>query len=364
MTPLNLRSMERGASIRRLSAVAVFAVTASVLTACQSTASNSPSSGTSTTTTQGAIKVGISSASLQDPFQAALQNAVKSEATQTGFDIVSATNANNDPSKQLTDVGTIVSSGAKGMLIVPRDTSAVVPAIKQATAAGVPVVVLDSTPTGGNAVITVRADSVQMGQLACERIGAKLGGKGKVLELQGDLATTVGRERTDGFETCMKSKFPNITVIAKNTKWQADLAANLAQTTLTANPDTAAIYLESDSVMLPGVLAVMKQLHRLVPVGQSGHVFVATIDGTTGALNALRDNNIDVVISQPLPDYAKYGLAYLKDAIDHKKPPAVGATSHGSRVVDTTGQLEDLLPATVVTKANVDDKSLWGNAGG
>jgi simple sugar transport system substrate-binding protein/ribose transport system substrate-binding protein len=39
-----------------------------------------------------------------------------------------------------------------------------------------------------------------------------------------------------------------------------------------------------------------------------------------------------------------------------------GPTDHGSTIVEISpGILEDQLPAPVITKANVDDKALWGN---
>jgi len=40
---------------------------------------------------------------------------------------------------------------------------------------------------------------------------------------------------------------------------------------------------------------------------------------------------------------------------------AVGTTDHDSRIEDFNGNLMDLLPAPVVTSANVDDDSLWAN---
>ena len=66
-------------------------------------------------------------------------------------------------------------------------------------------------------------------------------------------------------------------------------------------------------------------------------------------------------ISQPLDQYAKYGVQYLKDALDGKKLK-LGKTDHNSTIVKFNGNLMDLLPATLVTKANADDASLWGNA--
>ena len=70
--------------------------------------------------------------------------------------------------------------------------------------------------------------------------------------------------------------------------------------------------------------------------------------------------DLDAEISQPLDGHAKYGVKYLQDALAGKELP-LGKTDHGSEVVDFNGNRTDLLPATLVTKANVDDKALWGN---
>ena len=66
-------------------------------------------------------------------------------------------------------------------------------------------------------------------------------------------------------------------------------------------------------------------------------------------------------MSQPADLYAKYGIMYLKEAIEGKtfKP---GPTDHDSNIVEVApGVLEDQLAAPLVTKENVDDKNLWGN---
>ncbi|MDX3646127.1 sugar ABC transporter substrate-binding protein, partial [Streptomyces sp. MB09-02B] len=39
-----------------------------------------------------------------------------------------------------------------------------------------------------------------------------------------------------------------------------------------------------------------------------------------------------------------------------------GKTDHGSTIIEIPNGLEDQLPAPLVTKDNVDDKSLWGNS--
>ena len=56
--------------------------------------------------------------------------------------------------------------------------------------------------------MVVRADNRAYGEKACQFLGAKLGGKGKVVMLQGDLASINGRDRTEAFNDCMKTELP------------------------------------------------------------------------------------------------------------------------------------------------------------
>jgi ribose transport system substrate-binding protein len=178
----------------------------------------------------------------------------------------------------------------------------------------------------------------------------------------GDQATTNGRDRTTGFDTCMKANYPDIKIIEQPTNWKADRATSITQTVVTSTPNLSAIYMQSDSVMLAGVLNVLKSAGKLHKVGEPGHIFAVSIDGTPAALERLRQGDIDAVISQPLDLYVDYAVRYTKDALDGKTLKA-GPTDHDSTLVAIGNSLQDLLPATLVTKANADDKTLWGNKG-
>jgi simple sugar transport system substrate-binding protein/ribose transport system substrate-binding protein len=102
-------------------------------------------------------------------------------------------------------------------------------------------------------------------------------------------------------------------------------------------------------------------LHKNAKTGAPGHINLVTIDGSKGSLQALRNGNVDAVVSQPADAYAKYALQYLRDAIAGKAITP-GPTDHNSKIVPFKGSLEDALMAPLVTKANVNDATLWGNA--
>jgi len=212
--------------------------------------------------------------------------------------------------------------------------------------------------------MTVRADNLDMARSACDAVGSALAKRGKVLELQGDLLNSSGRDRTEGFERCMKEQYPAIQVIARPTRWEQARAADATQTILTVNPDLGAIYLESGSIMLPGVLSVLKQAHRTEKVGERGKIYLIAIDGSPYELQKIRSGELDATVSQPLNLYAALGVQYLQRSVRGDRF-AEGATTHGSTIVkNAAGNLEDLVPAPVVTRKNVDDPTLWGNSGG
>lgn len=304
--------------------------------------------------------LGYAAGFLTDPFQAVLVQQALGEAKAEGFHTLPATNANGDAGKQISDIHNLIATGAKVLIINPTDSDAIIPALIFAAKKKVPVVAIDTAPAGGSLAMVVRADNAAMGAQACQLIGKALNGQGTVLSLMGDQATTNGRDRTTGFNTCLKTSYPDIKLIQEPTNWKADQATAIAQTIVTSTPKLSAIYMQSDSVMLAGVVNVLKTAHKLKPVGAPGHIVLVSIDGTPLALQDLRKDVLDAVVSQPLNLYVKYGVYYAKAALDGKTFTP-GPTDHGSTIV-AKGKIDmDLLTAPIVTKSNANDPFLWGN---
>jgi ABC-type sugar transport system substrate-binding protein len=218
--------------------------------------------------------------------------------------------------------------------------------------------------------MVVRADNRAYGTKACQFLGTKLGGTGKVIMFEGDLASINGRDRTEAFNDCMKQNFPGITVFGEATEWKGDVAASKFQTRLASDPDIRGVYMES-SFALAGTLQVLRQRNMLVPPSDPKHVFVVSNDGIPEELKDIAAGQIDATVSQPADLYAKYGLYYVKAAIDGKTFNP-GKTDHDSTIIKVRdGVLEDQLSAPLVTadgaaiggvaSVKSDDKSLWGN---
>ncbi|MGC4888263.1 sugar ABC transporter substrate-binding protein [Micromonospora sp. DT227] len=290
-------------------------------------------------------------------------------ADELGVDL-KTTNSQNDIANLISNAQTFMSQGVKGVVMAPQDTAAIAPTLQQLAAKKIPVVTIDTRPDSGEVAMVIRADNRAYGTKACKFLGTKLGGKGKVVMLQGGLDSINGRDRTEAFHECMRADYPGVTVFGEATDWKADVAASKLQTRFASDPDLKGIYMQS-SFALSGTLQILKQRGLQVPASDPKHVFVVSNDGIPEELADIGRDLIDATVSQPADLYARYGLEYVKAAIDGKTFQP-GPTDHHSTIIQVReGLLEDQLPAPLVTKdgapvageptVKFDDRSLWGN---
>ncbi|MFC6016740.1 sugar ABC transporter substrate-binding protein [Plantactinospora solaniradicis] len=282
-------------------------------------------------------------------------------AQEQGINLMTPTNSQNDIAKLVANAQALTSQGAKAIVMAPQDTGAIATTLAQLEQKKIPVVSVDTRPDKGKVFMVVRADNRAYGQKACEFLGEKLGGKGKVVEFQGSLSSVNGRDRSEAFAECMKTKFPGITVFEEPTEWEGAKASAALQTRLAQHPDIKGIYMQAGGVFLAPTLQLLRSRNLLVPAADPKHIFIVSNDGIPQEFEAIRKGEIDATVSQPADLYAKYALLYAKAAVDGKTFQP-GPTDHDSNIVDVgNGVLEDQLPAPLVTAANVDDKALWGN---
>ncbi|MEU9971864.1 sugar ABC transporter substrate-binding protein [Streptomyces sp. NPDC051014] len=350
------RTLRKRNRSRIIGATAVAVGASLALAACGST--NDTGSGSAGG--GGTGKVGVILPLLTSPFWQSYNDYVPKMAKSEGVEALKTVNSNSDPSEQITDINNELNQGVKGLVVAPLDSAAIEAGLDQADRKGVPVVAVDVAPDKGKVAMVVRADNVAYGTKACEYLGQHIT-SGKVVQIMGDLASVNGRDRSEAFRTCVKTKYPKLKVLEIPAKWESDTAASKLDTLLNANPDIKGIYMQAGGVYLAPTLQTLKSKGMLKAAGQSGHITIVSNDGIPQEFDAIRKGQIDATVSQPADAYAKYGMYYIKAAMEGKtfKP---GPTDHDSTIVKLpSGILEDQLPAPLVTKDNVDDPKLWGN---
>jgi ribose transport system substrate-binding protein len=319
-------------------------------------------SATSASSSQGGAgsgsSIGYSGFALDTAFLSTLASQVQAAGEKAGAK-VTVTTADADPAKQANDINTLVTGGAKGVLIDPVNADAVVPAIDKASKAGAKVVVIDGTASATKGItIQVATDNYGAGAAGCKVVGDLIKGKATVLNLQGGLDNQAAQNRSKGFTECMAENYPDITVVSKSYNWDAAQCSQIVQTQFSSTK-VDGVFSASAQCLGPVESALQSQ-GRLIPAGQPGHMPFAIIDGTPEELKAVRSGTLTASIEQPLGDMAAAGVYWLQRAIKGD-PIQSGPTDHGTEVKEIDGTLRDLLAPVVVTKANVDDPALWGN---
>lgn len=355
MSPLTQTRTMTNPRGKRLAAICVSAALIGGATACSATGPTAAGAEKGSK-----MKLGLSMPMLSTPFFTVLVKQATVEAKAKGGKVVQTTNANHDASQQVNDFRNLIAAGANVILAGVVDRSAIQPALDYAKSQHVPVVIVDDAPAAGDVYAVVKADNKAMAAQAADALATKVPKNGKVLEIMGGLTTTNGQDRKSGFDTELKKKAPGVKVIQQAADWDGPKSANVMSTVLSGTPDLNGVYLATDTLYYEPVAATLKARGRLAPMGQSGHMPIIAIDGGVEALNAIRKGYLDATVSQPVLDYATYGVDYLQDALDGKKMKA-GATDHNSTVIKNGSTFIDELPAPMVTKKNVDDATLWGN---
>ena len=355
--------------MRKWILVACAVTAATTLAACGSSDSTSGTSGSSGSD----VLIGSDYPRSDTDFWNAYVRYTPIEAKELGITNLKTSNSENDVSKLTANVQTLLSQGAKGIVMAPQDTAAIAPTLAQLQTKKIPVVTIDTRPDTGNVFMVVRADNRAYGTKACKFLGTKLAGKGSVVMLQGDVASINGRDRTEAFNDCMKQNFPAIKVYGQPSKWDGALAAAQLQTALAAHSDVRGVYMQS-SFALAGTLQVLKQKGLNAPATDPKHVFIVSNDGIPEELKDIKAGTVDATVSQPADLYAKYGLYYVQAALAGTTFVA-GPTDHDSTIIKVRdGLLEDQLKAPLVTAdgatidgektLKADDPSLWGNNAG
>jgi ribose transport system substrate-binding protein len=122
----------------------------------------------------------------------------------------------DDRDQQIQVVENFTTRRVSGIVLAPLDSQALVKPVGNAAKAKIPVVIFDSGLKTDQYVSFVATDNYKGGQLAAERMGQLLGGKGNVILLRYAVGSASTEEREAGFMDTLKKKFPDIKVISSD----------------------------------------------------------------------------------------------------------------------------------------------------
>lgn len=207
-------------------------------------------------------------------WSSAQQKGLEDTFKKYGITIVGTTDANFSVEQQVSDLETLTALKPDVMISIPTDAKATSDAFKRVSAQGIKLVFMDNVPdnfvAGENYVGAVSADNYGNGVIAAELIGEKLNGKGKIGIVHYDVDYFVTNQRLEAFEETIKTKYPDIEVIAKKGFSDVNQSTEVADAMLTQNPDLEAIFAIWD-IPAEGVLSALTSAGR-------EDIYVSSID--------------------------------------------------------------------------------------
>jgi ABC-type sugar transport system substrate-binding protein len=367
---------------RRLLGTAAIAAAGILVAAC---GSSGTSGSTTTSKSSGPIEIGIDLTYNNTAFWAAYINYEQQYAQQLHIKMLGPLLAGADASLQNQQIENLVNEGAKAIVVNPETATSLGPAIAYATAHHVQLVSVDTIVGVGKVYMVVRASNTLYGQDACAYIASKVK-SGYVLELEGDLTSSNGADRTNAFNSCMAANDPGVKVLKDPTVWTDATAVTDAQNAINAyGSQLKAIYSQWSSPDT-GIIPLLKS--KGLGPGSKSPVLIVSDDGVPFEMCDVSNGSVAASQSQPANLYAQYALTYAVDAAKGMKL-AVGQTGGGAPTLQNVTyqgdtNLADPIVAPFVTKSQqsltvaspvdglpgsvtttpVSDSSLWGNVYG
>jgi len=211
------------------------------------------------------------------------------------------------------------------VIFIPVDDAAMIASVKKLNAAKIPIVLV-SNPLPGSFVTFVGADDDAIGYRKARYLFEKLGGKGKIVIIEGTPAAPTNRERVRGYQRAL-AEFPRIEVLGSGIgNYQQGDAQRVMEEFLRAYPQIDAVLSANDGMAL-GALEALKEAGRS-----------AVVIGINGILPAVKQIEAGELLASVDFNMFKIGCTATRAAVRHLRGEAVPK--------------KIMLPAEIIDKSN------------
>ncbi len=227
--------------------------------------------------------IGVTVGSLGNPYFVTVVKGAEARAKAINPNAkVTAVSADYDLNKQFTQIDNFISAHVDLILLNAADAKAIEPALKKAQAAGIPVIAVDVAAAGADA--TVQTNNVKAGELACDFLAKKLGGKGNVIIENGPQVSAV-IDRVNGCKAVL-AKNPGIKILSSDQDGKGSREGGMSamQGYLTRFPKIDGVFTINDPQAIGSDLAA-KQLNRT-------NIVITSVDGAPDIETALQSNTL------------------------------------------------------------------------
>lgn len=211
---------------------------------------------------------------------------------------------------QVNNIEDLINKGVDGMIVIPMDGQAVIPALEKAKDAGIPVVLADVGLEEGHEdlyVTLVGTDNYAVGMKAAEEMIAAVG-EGEVIMVRGASGAMGGELRASGFRDGLEGS--SVTIANEQSgDWLSEVAMQVTENMLQSNPETKGVFLASDA-MLPGVISAVEN------AGKIGEITIISVDGNLSAVDEIEAGNCYGTVGQRPAEIGQQAAEILMGVLD------------------------------------------------
>lgn len=280
---------------RTLSVALIAAMAAGMMfTGCSQDGVTSQAGGTSAaasaaSTASAAAKSGKKNVTLilknlTNPMWVAVRKGAEEAARKEGVNLtVLAPTQSESNEEQISEVEQSIAKGESAIVLVPADSSGIVPAVEKANAANIPVINVNTkvdTSSGAKVVTFIACDNYTASLSVAEKLSSLMNQEGSVIILEGKAGAQSSVDIVKGANDTFK-KYSGIKVVASQTAdWDRSKAMTVTQNLLQAHPDVKAIFAANDEMAMGAVQAVSQ-------AGKAGKILIAGLDANDDAKKAV-----------------------------------------------------------------------------
>ena len=259
---------------------------------------------------------------LNSPFWAAMQLEAEREATAQGVHLVSlAADRETDVERQYQIIENLIQQQVDAILLSPSGSKELVPAIRKANDAGIPVLLLDTRidpdaaeSVGARFLTYIGSDNFEGGAVAGRYLADKLFGRGNIAIIEGIAGHETADQRRLGFLQGIEA-FPDIAVVASQTaNWERARAYTVAENLLQAQPELDAIFAANDEMALGAMEAV-------AAAGRLEDISIVGFDAIPDALANIRSGRLQGTVAQFPGEMGKLGVRHAVELLRDGKAP-------------------------------------------
>jgi len=211
-----------------------------------------------------------------------------------------------DVARQVSIIENFISKKIDAIVMAACDAKALVPKVKAAQEAGIPVITIDSGIDSDDALSFVATDNVKGAREGTEKLIELIGGEGQIGAIPFIKGAATSDMREQGFNEAVKANPKVEAVKPLYSQGDAAKAMKAAENMMTSNPELKGIFAANE----PGAIGAAQAIKQR---NMAGKIMLVAFDAADAEINALKEGTIQALVVQ---DPFRMGYEGVKLAVD------------------------------------------------